>query len=167
MAANPNWARWIFASIAYHLKQVALANDLPILVEHLDERSESFMRATDRGEIRITGPFSEELSHDYFRLLLDVNVLLTSRYDGAKKNPYEILKLAGQFHEAMDSPIPCWNYGNEVGDYIDGNSTTHVFLGCLRNDRPVRVFNFGQNEKTDKLKQTAIDARYFMYLSTE
>lgn len=165
MAANPNWARWIFASVAYHLKQVAQAHAVSVLVEHLDERTPTFMQASDRAEIRITGPFSQKLSEGYYRIWLDANVLLTSRYDGEVKNAYTVLKNAGYFHEAMDQPIAVWNYGNEAGDYPD----SQVFLGCLmprpgRNES-VRVLNFGQLDKTDKVKQTAVDARYVMYLS--
>lgn len=169
MPANPNWARWIFASVADHLKAVATDNNIPVLVEHLDERTPTFMQATDRCEVRITGPFSQEISHGYHRIWVDANVLLTSRYDGQKKNAYAILKNAGQFHEAMDETIPVWNYGNEIGDFVEDDEETQVFIGCLsprpgRNDS-VRVFNFGQTDKTDKLKQTAVDARYVMYLT--
>jgi hypothetical protein len=141
---------------------------LPVLVEHLDERTPQFSKATDRVEIRITGPFTQEISAGYHRVLLDANVLLTSRYDGQAKNAYTILKLAGAFHAAMDGPIPVWNYGNEPGDYT-ADPATQVFLGCLtpragRNDA-VSVHNFGQTDLTDKLKQTAVDARYVMYLT--
>lgn len=168
MAANPNWARWIFASVADVLKEVATDASLPVLVDHLDERSDAFMKASDRVEIRITGPFSQQISHAYHRVQVDVNVLLTSRYDGPSKNAMSILKFAGLFHEAMDSPIPVFNYGNEPDDFDDDNPSSQVFLGCLtprpgRNEA-VRVFNFGQNDKTDKLKQTVVDARYVIYL---
>lgn len=168
MAADPNWSRWIFASVAFKLKAVATEANLAVLVEHLDERSDAFMKATDRVEIRITGPFTQELSKGSFRIWVDANVLLTSRYDGSAKNAYDILKFAGLFHEAMDSPIPVWNYGPEPGDYLDSDPNTQVFIGCLlprpgTNDS-IRVFNFGQTDKVDKLKQSAVDARYVMYL---
>jgi hypothetical protein len=169
MAANPDWVRWVFTSVAYELKTLATSNELAVLVEHLDERSNAFMRAADRVEIRITGPFSQELSKGCHRLWVDVNVLLTSRYDGAKKNALDILKFAGLFHEAMSLPIPVWNYGNEPGDFVDSDPETHVFIGCLLprpgTNESIRVFNFGQTDKTDKLKQTVIDARYVMYLT--
>jgi len=79
MPANPSWARWLFASLATYLKQVAQDNNILVLVEGLDERSTEFMQATDRAEVRITGPFIRELSHNYWELKVDVNVLLTSR----------------------------------------------------------------------------------------
>lgn len=169
MPANPNWARWIFASVADYLKQVATDVSLPVLIEHFDERTATFEHATDHAEIRITGPFTQELSHNYHRIWVDANVLLTARYDGQRKNPFNILKYAGLFHEAMASPIPLWNYGNEPGDYVASDPASQVFLGCLeprpgKNDS-VRVLNFGQMDKTDKIKQTAVDARYVIYLN--
>lgn len=167
MSANPNWARWVFASVAHKLKLVATNHSLAVLVDHLDERTDAFMKASDRCEIRVTGPFSQELSEGYHRLWVDCNVLLTSRYDGQRKNAMSIIKLAGLFQEAMSSPIPIWNYGNESGDYIEDDEATHIFLGCLLprpgNSEGTKVFHFGQADKTDKLKQTMIDARYVGY----
>ena len=129
--AEKDWARWIFASLADYLKEVAQGRNLPVLVEHLDERTEAFMHAADRAEIRITGPFCQELSKGYFRLFVDANVLLTSRYDGQQKDPYAILKHAGAFCEAMDAAIGVWNFGGEPGDYVEGDPATQIFLGCL------------------------------------
>ena len=81
MAANANWARWIFHSVADYLKEVATDADLPVLIEHFDERTAAFEHAGDKAEIRITGPFDQELSKGYHRIYVDANVLLTSRYD--------------------------------------------------------------------------------------
>lgn len=169
MAANPNWARWLFASTADVLKTVATSNQLAVLVEHFDERTDAFMKASDRCEIRITGPFTQEISKGYHRLLLDVNVLLTSRYDGAEKNAYNILKYAGLFHGALSMPIPVWNYGPEDDDFDPEDSESQLFIGCLlpkgsKGDL-VKVFNFGQTNETDKLKQTVVDTRYEMFIT--
>jgi hypothetical protein len=150
------------------LKQVAVDASLPVLVEHFDERTADFMHASDRAEIRITGPFVYEFGPDSFRIDIDANVLLASRYDGQKKNAFDIHRFAGLFQEAMGSPIPVWNYGNQPGDYEDSDPTTQEFIGCLLprsgKDQPVRVFHFGQNQATDKTKQTVVDARYTLYL---
>jgi hypothetical protein len=168
MAANADWTRWIFASVAKALKDIATANSLPALVEHLDERSDAFMKASDRVEIRITGPFTQELSQDYFRLWVDVNVLLTSRYDGPRKNAYTIHKFAGLFQNAMSKDIGVWNYGDEPDDFDPDDPDSQVLIGCLTprtgNQDSIRVFHFGQTDKTDKLKQSVVDARYVMYI---
>ena len=163
MPANPNWARWIFASVADYLKEVAVDADLPVIVEGLDDRDEAFNSATDRAEIRINGPFTQELSRGFYQISVDANVLLSSRLDGAKKNGYAIHKFLGLFHEAMDDVIPIFKHGLEDGD------DSEVQIGCLtprpgKNDA-VRVLHFGQIDKTDRLKQSAVDARYIMELS--
>lgn len=169
MPANPNWARWLFASTADVLKSVATNNNLSVLIEHFDERTETFLKASDRAEIRITGPFTQEQSKGYHRLLLDVNVLLTSRYDGEAKNAFNILKYAGLFRGALSMPIPVWNYGPEDGDYVEEDEESHLFIGCLlpkgaKGDL-IKVFNFGQTNETDKIKQTVVDARYEMFIT--
>ena len=99
-----------------------------------------------------------------------MNVLLQSRYGNANKNAYTIHKNAGLFLEAMSIPIGVWNYGNEPGDYSD-DPETQEFLGCLeprpgKNDS-IRVNHFGQIDKVDKLKESAVDARYVMYLTED
>lgn len=171
MAADPNWARWIFHSVAYYLKDVAEDASLPVIVEGFDQRTAAFERASDHAEIRITGPFDQELSKGYHRIYVDANVLLTSRYDGAGKNAATWLTYVGLFHEAMSDSIPIWNYGNEPGDYVSGVPSTQVFLGCLLprpgNNNSIRVLHFGQLDKVDKIKQTAVDARYVLYLNEE
>jgi len=169
--AQKDWARWIFASVADYLKEVAVEQNLAVLVEHLDERTEAFMQATDRAEIRITGPFTREKSRGCWEVFVDANVLLTSRYDSEGKDAYSILKNAGAFHEAMDGPIGVWNFGSEPGDYVEGDPSTQRFLGCLlprpgRNSS-VRVLNFGQIDPVDKIKQSEVDARYVMELTED
>ena len=162
-AANPNWARWVFASVATYLKGIATGENLPVLVEGLNERTSEFMQAVDRCEIRITGPYTRELSHNYFQMEVVVNVLFTSTY-GEEKNQYAILKVIGAFHEAMDGAIAVYKYGSEAGD-----DETEL-VGCLspgtgRSDM-VRVLHFGQVDLTTKVKQSMVDARYVMEIST-
>jgi hypothetical protein len=162
MPANPNWARWVFASVATYLKAVALRAALPALVEGLDERTTEFMEATDRCEIRITGPFTREPSCDYFYIEVVVNVLFFSRYE-EQKNQYAIIQTMGAFQEAMDGAIPVYQYGNEPGD------DEQAFIGCLlpvhgRNEA-IRLLHFGQVDPTDRLKQSMVDARYRMEIS--
>jgi hypothetical protein len=169
MAADANWARYVFASIALVLKGIATDNGLPVLVEHLDERSEAFISSSDQVEIRITGPFISEPSKGYFCIEVAVNVLLKSRYDGERKNAYTILKAAGLYQEAMSGEIPVWNYGGEAGDYQDDDPSSQVFLGCLRpkagRNEATRVFNFGQADPVEKVKESVVDAHFVMEIS--
>ncbi len=162
--SNPSWARWIFASLATLLKGVAEANKLPVLVEGLDERTTEFMEASDRVEIRITGPFIRDLGNDYYELSVDSNALFVSRYENGK-NKYAILTTIGAFQAAMDAPIPICKYGKEPGD----DETVCIGVMEPRNKRgdAVRVMHFGQADLTDRIKQSLVDARYILYLSND
>ena len=162
MSANPNWARWIFSSIAKNMLAVATTNSIPAIVEGIDDETDAFTEETDRVEIRITGPYIRKLSGEY-QIFMDVNVILTSRFDGQQKNRHAILTNAGLFQEAMDQAIQIYKFGNSVGD-----DSSH--LGCLvprsgKNDT-VRVIHFGKVDPTEKVKQSMVDARYEMFLSS-
>lgn len=169
MPANPNWTRWIRASVGSYLMDVANAASLPTIIEELDDRTELYMQATSRAEIRINGPFTQELSANYYRVWVDVNVLVTSRRDGGSKNGYSHLKFLGLFHEAMDGIIPVFKFGLEAGDCQDEDVDCTGEIGCLSaRSGPadaIRVLSFGQVEKTDRIIQNAVDARYVGYFS--
>jgi hypothetical protein len=160
MAVNPNWARWAFASVATLMKQIAKEANIPALMEGLDERTTQFMESATRVEIRMSGPFTKELSKDYYELGVDINVLFTSRYE-ANGNQYDIITIVGKFHEALDNPIPLRRYGDQPGD--DESLVTCLLPRTGRNDA-VRVFHFGQTDQTDRQKQVMIDARYVIDL---
>ena len=85
MTVNPNWTRWIFASVADYLTTLAEDNGLPVMVEGMEDATDTFTEATDRVEIRISGPFTKQ-QHGEYLIYMDVNVILTSRYDGTQKN---------------------------------------------------------------------------------
>lgn len=159
---NPNWTRWIFASVTEHFSStVAIPNSIPMLTEGIDERDDKFMSEPDRSELRINGPFSRELSPRYWRIWVDINILVTSYFGGDTKDAYTFERNIGLFHEFADTDIPILRYGTGVDD--DG-----LLLGCLRprNDKndSVRVLHFGQINRVDRIKQGQVDARYIMYL---
>ena len=150
MSVNPNWARWVFASLATMLKSWRRTANCPVLVEGLDERTTAFMEATDRVEIRITGPFTRDLSNNYYELAVDANALFVSRYEDGK-NKYAILNAIGTFQAALDAPIPIFKYGNQPGD--DGTVCIGVMEPRKNRGEAVRVMHFGQADLTNRIKQ--------------
>lgn len=161
MSANSCWARWIFASLADYLKKVATDHNIVALIEGVDDRTDAIMQS-EHVEIAVTGPFSRELSRNYYQLKVGVRVLIQSRMDKPPKNRYAPQRLAGIYHEALDAVIAVYRYGNESGD-------DQTLVGCLsplngRNDA-VRVFNFGQHTPVDRLRQSMVDCWYVMELT--
>ena len=162
---NPNWPRWIFASLATMMKKLAKDNGIPVIVEGLDERTTDFMEASDRVEIRITGPFTRDLSvgtADY-ELSVEMNALFVSRFESGKNN-YDILQKIGIFQSAMDAPVPIYKYGG-----LEGDDESCIGVMQPRNKRgdAVRVMHFGQADLTNRIKQALVDARYCLYLQND
>ena len=63
------------------------------------------MESPMRVEIRMSGPFTKELSKDYYEFGVDINLLFMSRYE-TNGNQYDINRIVGIFHEAADDVIP-------------------------------------------------------------
>lgn len=165
-APNEHWARWIHSSIAKYLKtEVITPNpEISFLVEGLDDRTETFTESPHRAECRVNGPWTQEQSKGYWRLWVDINVLLMFQMGGQTTDVYRLDKIAGKFLAAMDVHIPIFRTGLIAEDPQNDGS----LLGCLsprdgKNDS-VRIIHFGQPHKTDRLRQAQVDGRYYMYL---
>jgi hypothetical protein len=164
--ANKNWPRWIFASLADHLKKVALGLGLPSHVEGLDIRSRCFTEAAERVEIFITGPFVTELSRDYYRVFVDVHVVLTCRMDVRQKG-YNLWTYAGVFQAALDAEVPVYNLGGEPGDFMASDPSSLVHIGCLRPQygKAIGVTHYGQVHEVDRVQQIECECKYIIELS--
>lgn len=164
MSANARWASWIFASLASYLKGVATDNQIKVLIEGVDDRTDEIMQATEHVEIAITGPFTRELSRNYYELKVGVRVLIQSRMDNPPKSRYSPQRIAGIYHAAMDAAIAIYRYGTNPED-----DQSH--LGCLLplNDKnnPIKVYHFGQMSPTDRLRQSMVDCWYRMELTND
>lgn len=162
---NPHWSRWIVMSIAdYFQTNVAIPLSLPYLVEGLDDRDDSFEEASDRSEVRINGPFTQEQSRECWRIWVDVNILVTSNMGGATKDRYTLEINTGKFHEYADTCIPIFRHGTLAQSAEnDGTQLGYLSPRSGKNDS-VRTINFGQINPTDRIRQSQVDVRYVMYL---
>jgi len=159
------WTKWIWSSVAMHMKPVADELGLPLLVEGIDDRQGKNVEAS-HAELRINGPFIFEDSKDYYQIQAPINVLLMDFMTGDSSNAYRLQVWAGMFQAIMDMPIPVYRYGQDPED--DG-----TFLEFLRvkktRDGGVRVIHFGQVARMGTLdtalRESAVDGLYEMYLS--
>lgn len=158
MPANKNWPRWIFASIADHFKAAAVADNVPLLIEGIEDRTSDKIRQTDHAELRINGPVSRNPSKDFYILNINVNIILQSYM--TEENAYTIIQNAGVFYAAM-GPIDVFKHGNGPDD--DGS-----FLGCLslREElvEPRFVAHFGQLKEDVRLRESMVGGKYTIEL---
>lgn len=158
---NENWVRWLTASIAVYFKTVTDTLNLPLLCDGLDEREHANIHH-NHAELRIGGPFLNELSKNYWRVHVDINILLTYLMAANEDSVYDLQTWAGVIQEAFDGPINIYKYGSESGD-------DESYVGCLRprkgKNEENRVLTFGQISKVDRLRQSMIDGRFIMEIS--
>jgi hypothetical protein len=158
---NPNWSRWIFASVAVYFNAVIATNlKLPLLTEGVDDRESKKMHY-NHAELRVNGPFIIEPSRNYYILSVDINVLFTELMDDHKDNAYDLFTWCGAVQTAMDGPINIYRYGSEEGD-------DSGWVGCLVTRRgrydSNRVLHFGQISRVDRIRQSEVDGRFKMEL---
>ena len=153
-----NLPRWIFSSVVWHFKTIADDNNIPYFVEGIDERDPNSMNQS-HVEIRVTGPEIKEISNEYYNVEVVINFLLTSLMDMTGSRAYEIINWCGILSDEMNSPIPIYKYG-------DGAEDDDSLINCLRirknKSDSVKIYHFGQVSKTDRVRQSEIDAVYDM-----
>jgi hypothetical protein len=147
---NPNWNRWIRASVNKHFA-TALTTYNPIIegVKRTD------LSNTDICEIRMDGPYTQEISRNIFDITIEVNILIQTAITRST-NLYRHETTLGDVNAAFVS-IDVFKLGDESGD--DGSQ-----IGCLtRKDSPqypIRTSDFGQIESSLLLRQATVEARY-------
>lgn len=156
-----NLARWTMSSIAVYFKTVADTLSLTFFVEGIDERDPNTMRV-EHAELRVNGPLVCEVSKGYWRVHIDINILLTDYMDMSTESAYDINQWGGEFLAAMLDPIPIYRFG-------DGGNDDDSLVGCLITRKglsePARLVHFGQISKEDRIRQAAVDGRFEMYLT--
>lgn len=109
MAVDARWHRWVYASIAKHLHDIATPASIALVVEFLDERTTSWSTASPRAEAVITGPLSKEISNKFHRIWVDVFLTLTS---DRSSNDYVHVGHSGTLANALDQCITVRDYGD-------------------------------------------------------
>ena len=155
---NRNWSRWIKASTAKHFYDRRYG--LHFYVEGEDRRTTEHRTYL---EFRLDGPYSRELSHNFWQLDIEINILVVTIMD--KTDLYEHEKNVGIVCEAFTSGIPVWKYG----DGPDDDPVSQ--LGCLmlHSDRKEKIVvsNFGLIKDDSKMMQSTVEAHYKLQLKTE
>ena len=152
-AVKPNWHRWVYASVAKHLKDSAGA--LPLVVEFLDKRGTDWETAASKAEVTITGPMTKEVCSGLHRIWVDVFITLTSHLSA---NNYDHIDHAGTLASALDECITCKDYG----------ATGLVTIGFLHpraeTQEAIKVNHLKPAVKDTQLHST-IQAKFLGYFS--
>lgn len=151
------WSRWIKSSIVQHFRTNITGVDL--YIEGMERPNEA---PVDLVEVRMDGPEFKELSHEYFRVYVEINLLLQVTIND--EDIYHEEDIIGEVCNAFTKNITIRKKGQ---DSEDDDSV----IGCLdlmtRGDDGVKVNRFGQIEPNTRLLQSTIEGHYEMFLEGE
>ena len=118
-AVDKRWHRWIYASVANHLKKKAFESGVPLIVDLLDTtQNTAWEHAQTRAQASITGPITSEGSPGIFRVVVGVFVAVSSERG---LNDYDHLDAVGAVSETLDQCIRV----------VDAGDTDAVTIGEL------------------------------------
>ncbi len=146
---NSNWPRWIYASASKIFQAMADAYPVHLFLEGTKRRTDT---QSNFIEFRMQGPRITEISNNFFRLDVEINILYSVTIGTDFHLPY---KLAGKIVETMgDICVYKWNDGD-------------AFLSVLTLKRqPVIVSHFGQARADTEIVQGTIEGSYVMHLTS-
>lgn len=142
---NPNWSRWIFASLTNHFD--GLRQSFPFYIEgqNREDTISSF------AEFRSNGPYFNEVSKNYWNVSLLAAIIIQ-----IVSNDIDIHRLErtiGIFASAFSPYIDLFKYGDGVDD-------DQSKFGCLYIDSPIRIDKFGQTRVAVPVVQASLEAEY-------
>jgi len=157
MSVDARWHRYIYASVAKHLHDIADPIPIDLVVEFLDTRTASWQSASPRAEAVITGPMSKEVSKGLHRIWVDVFITLTS---DRSTNDYVHIGHSGTLANALDQCIL-------VRDYGDTGLLDISVLNPIRDDaRTVAVQHVTPSEKDEAIHSTIQSRFYGLFAET-
>ena len=150
--SNINWPRWIFASICKHFDDCRGDYDLFIEGQFRDAGAPD----KDFLELRVDGPYITEINKNYYKLYVEVNVLIQSQMDNT--NYHRIYDDMGKV-ASMFTTVNLYKYGT-------GSEDTQEHFGCLlllqdtQNRNRIQINNFGQVDPKTRLTQATVEGHY-------
>jgi len=160
MSANPNWPRWIFATVSKHFTDAGTVAGFPLFIEG---QHRATRKLKDFFELRMDGPTLREVSKGCWILRVEINILVQSTMDDT--NYHRIHQSVGVAAAAFEKAISVFKFGNNPQD-------DQTFVGCLqllqsRETRDyIEINHFGQIDPQTKLVQSSVEGHYKMVLQT-
>lgn len=149
---NPNWMRWIHASLRTYITDALEGSGVVVFFE--GESRDVLRHDEDWIEFRWTGPDATVGPPNYWHLSCMLNIVVSSTTN--REDTYAHQVTVGKVHAILGVSIPVYKYGN-------GTDDDQSLLGCLqlRADEkdPIMTNYFGRMQEVE-LEQSTIEAYY-------
>lgn len=147
--------RWIAASLLDHFN-----TKITGVTVFNEETERTTFDSSDWVEVRFDGPHTTKLGPTFFKVEVDVNLLISTSKD--ETDIYAHSRNIGKAKKAFSQCIPIFRYGDGAEDTQD-----QIGILSLRQDldRRLRVNRWGEVDKDLRLIQGSVDGTYQMELT--
>lgn len=150
---NENWPRWIKASI-----NKFFSDRKTTLNFYYEGQERNTSGLPNWCELRLNGPFSEECSRNYWKIHIDVNILIANILD--RNDLYKLDRLIGKVTNIYEVCIPIYKKG------FDPEIDTNALLETMQRVSSIETDNYGIVDPETRLEHSIVQARYKMVLMT-
>jgi hypothetical protein len=132
--------------------------------DHVDAQGNYITQLPKWTEFRLDGPYWWKLSHNYFKLKVEVNILISIRPKAQGEDFYSLERAQGIVNTAFVRNLGMIRLG-------DGPLDNNQNFGCMslitEGREPVTTSNFGLIEPDVELIQSTVEGHYYMCLKGE
>jgi hypothetical protein len=154
---NPNWPRWIFATMSKDFI-VQFSSDFEIFIEGTHR---GLPTNTELLEFRMNGPQHRSPSKGYFILTAELNILIRSYMDD--DNFHKIYTNAGLVSSWLAQNHCIFRYGDGPDD--DDSLLGELHLQNRRKSQLVQVNHFGQIDPKYRIQEATVEAEFEIHLN--
>jgi len=158
MSMDENMSRWIMASVAKHFD--ARHSTIPMYIEGQPRVIKN--DAVEHFELRQDGPDCTEVSKDYWRCYIEINILVMMAK--SKTDAYRIRRLTGIIQKAFTKCIEVYRYGDGILDDKSYIGTLKLLQG---QGEKLQTAHFGQIGSSTNQEQAIVEGHYEMFLTVK
>lgn len=160
MAIDPNWARWIRASINDHFVNSDRTDPvLGLIPMFFEGQVRSNERSGSEMELRLHGPHIHEVSKNYYKVIVEPSVILQTPEN--ESDMYAFDRVIGLAAAMFDRCIAVFKYGPDPGD-----DDSYVF-GLQREDSPETLTPYGKVNASTRIHEGSVSATYVGYITVQ
>ncbi len=152
MSINPNWDKWIRASVNVYLKEQLLLLDSSLKIFSEGAPEEDRNGAQDWVEMRLDGPTYKPQANDEWLVTVEINLLVTSLIN--EEPIYRHREIAGKIARILSSEIPLKEYGDD----------DTMQFGCLQL-KDIYTHYYERVNADTPMKQVTLDCFGDVYLT--
>jgi len=150
---NPNWPRWVFASVSKHFIDIIEATDTKVYVEGDDRNTNEFKTFI---EFRMDGPTEKRLTKIESDLRIEISLLVTTMKDD--KDAHILERYIGNASLGFTTGISVFRFGDSP------DPENPLFEGCLtletESKRALIISKFGLVQTDLPVLQATLNAFY-------